>query len=294
MSIVMIMAMLMNIQQLQARVIVDKSDRIKPHWCEQTNDIGRYRHPINNKYTYDYICSIEPGVDINFIRNNRIRFLSQSLEQTNKIDGVIDSEYFQTNRSGTIEDTETYKIIFHTKTAIQEFECVIIDEYWEKYSDGEYRLYTLFAVSIPGIEPHFDSYQKTPHYEPAKGLVRSLIPGWGQIYKGSKIKGGLIIAGEAIGVGGIITCYSMKSSYEKLMQEDPKHLKEYSMSADMWQNIGYGCIAFTAAVYIYNLIDAALAPGARQIRVYPRDHAFKVSPNVTMDGSVGFAMKYNF
>ena len=86
----------------------------------------------------------------------------------------------------------------------------------------------------------------------------------------------------------------MKASYEKLMQEDPKHIKDYSLSANMWQNIGYGCIAFTAAVYIYNLIDAAVAPGARRVIVLPRENVFTIAPAVTHDGSVGIAMKYNF
>lgn len=293
-GIAILLVMLLCTSFIHARRVIQASDKLQPRWCMHPTEIGRYRHYATQEYTYDYKCIKSIGPDLKSLKASRKLDLQEGLQQTYKIEGNSTAEFTHLNQNGDYHDTDSYSIIFHMTSTSEKFDCQFIDDYWERYADGEYVLYTLYAVSIPGTEPHFDSYQPSTHYEPAKGLVRSLIPGWGQIYKGSKIKGGLIITGEAIGVGGIITCYSMKSSYEKLMQEDPKHLKEYSMSADMWQNIGYGCIAFTAAVYIYNLIDAALAPGARQIRVYPRDHAFKVSPNVTMDGSVGFAMKYNF
>lgn len=286
--VILIMAMLINALQIQAHHIVSSSDNIRPRWCDRTDDILRYNS------TYEYKCSVETGQDLLNLKNNRLRNLGQYMEGVYKIDGVINSEYLQENKNGTIDDEEIYKIKFQTQSSILEFECKFIDEYWERYDDGEYRLFSLYAVSIPNTKPQFDTYTLSTHYKPSEGLARSFVPGWGQIYKGSKTKGGLIIAGEALGVGGIVTCYSMKASYEKLMQEDPKHIKDYSMSADMWQNIGYGCIAFTAAVYIYNLIDAAVAPGARRVIVLPRQQTMAIVPYVTYDGSAGLAIKLNF
>ena len=287
-SIAVIAALLLLSPLMQARHIVDKSDKICPHWMERTDDIYRYN------YSYEYRCISDEGRNLESLIDNRLINFALFMQQTNKIDGTVDRNVLSTNVNGELNTRTIYKIAYKTQTSVKEFDCKYIDMYWELDSDGIYHLYSLFAVSIYGIEPQFDTYTLSTHYMANEGFVRSLVPGWGQIYKGSKVKGGLIIAAEAIGVGGIVTSYSMKSSYEKLMQEDPKHLKEYSMSADMWQNIGYGCIAFTAAVYVYNLIDAAIAPGARRVIVYPREETFTIAPSVSYDGSIGIAMKYNF
>ena len=287
-GIVIFVAMLLCANFTYARNVIQTSDNKRPHWCERIDNILRYN------VSYEYKCIVNSGMNIFPLRTDRIQALKDYYQQEYKIEGNADIEYVHHNENGNIHQTDSYKLTFHTKSSVQEFECIFIDEYWERYDDGEYRLFTLYAISIPNIKPQFDTYTLSTHYKFFEGFVRSLVPGWGQIYKGSKVKGGLIIAAEAIGVGGIVTSYSMKSSYEKLMQEDPKHLKEYSMSADMWQNIGYGCIAFTAAVYICNLIDAAVAPGARRVIVLPRQQTIGFAPSVSYDGSIGIAMKYNF
>lgn len=126
--------------------------------------------------------------------------------------------------------------------------------------------------------------------------ARCFVPGMAQIYKGSKVKGGLIIGGEALGVAGIVTCFSMKASNEKLMQEAYKSdiKQQYADRADMWQNIGFGCIAFTAAVYIYNVIDGAVSPGQKHIQIGSKSYNYALAPMVTTRGDFGLAMQINF
>ena len=123
---------------------------------------------------------------------------------------------------------------------------------------------------------------------------RVFVPGMAQIYKGSKTKGGIIIGAEVLGVAGIVTSFSMKASYEKLMQEDKKHAASYSQSADLWQNIGWGCVAFTAAVYVYNIIDGAVAPGKRHIQIGSKSYNYALAPMATPRGDFGLAARLNF
>lgn len=166
----------------------------------------------------------------------------------------------------------------------------VIDEYVERTPGAPYKVYLLVQTA------------KNPTYEYEDVTVtrkypfsaRALVPGWQQIYKGSKTKGALIIAAEAVGVAGIVTSFSMKASYEKFMQEDSKNMATYSESADMWQNIGWGCIAFTAAVYLCNIIDAAAAPGKEHIIVRKNKRSMAFMPVVSPDGSMGFAARINF
>ena len=269
-----------------------KSDKIKPAWLD-----GRYPIPSNDTYTYEVHFAI--GSTLEEARNKCYQelvtnssnlagaaiyedFSSKTESQQEYVNGMLNEKIKQFNNT-----------ITHSKGDEHTLYSICIDEYWER-KNGLFYVSRLYAKSELHGNPIFDEIAYKTDYTIAEGLVRSLIPGWGQIYKGSKVKGGLIIAGEAIGIGGIITCYSMKASYEKLIKEDPKHAKDYSMSADMWQNIGYGCIAFTATVYIYNLIDAAVAPGARRVIVLPRQQSLTVTPSISYDGSVGIAMRYKF
>lgn len=267
------------------------SDKIKPTWVE-----GPYPIPTNDTYMYERKTAFGSSLD-----EARNKCYQQLVDNSSNLAGAVVYADHMSNKTAHqhytngqlheeidyINQSNAYSIgDKHTLYAI----C--IDEYWE-YKNGMYYVTRLFAKSELHGRPIFDEVEYNNKYG-AEGFVRSLIPGWGQIYKGSKVKGGLIIAGEALGIGGIVASYSMKASYEKLMQEDPKHIKDYSMSADMWQNIGYGCIAFTAAIYIYNLIDAAVAPGARRVIVLPRQQSMLLIPSVSLDGTVGLAMKYNF
>lgn len=271
-----------------ARKILDSSDSYRPHWCERADDIMRYNP------TYEYKCIVSVGPDLTSLKKNRILRLKEHFQSEYSIKGESETDFTHFNENGEVYDTDSYKITFKTTTSVEKFQCIYIDEYWEQYEDGEYQLYTLYAVSIPNVVPNFDTYTLSTYYKPLEGVTRSLVPGWGQLYKGNKIKGGLIIAGEVLGIGGIVACYSMKSSYEKFMYENPRHMKEYSEKADMWTNIGYGCIAFTVAVYVFNLIDAAVAPGSRRVIVLPQQSTLSLLPIVSCDGNVGIAMKYNF
>ncbi len=269
-----------------------KSDRIKPVWLN-----GRYPIPSNSTYMYETHSAIGSTLD-----EARNKCYQELIANSSNLAGMTINEDFSSNSelkqeyvNGVLNEKikEFNNTIIHSKGDEHTLYSICIDEYWEK-KNGLFYVTRLYAKSELHGKPIFDEVEYRTNYTPSEGLVRSLIPGWGQIYKGSKVKGGLIIVGEALGIGGIITCYNMKSSYEKLIKEDPKHAKDYSMSADMWQNIGYGCIAFTAAVYIFNLIDAAVAPGARQVIVLPQKQTLTFAPSASYDGSVGIAMRYTF
>lgn len=167
----------------------------------------------------------------------------------------------------------------------------IIEEYWEYTTEWAYGYFLVQINNTPQTRGWERVEVSTTKY-PFSGRV--FVPGMAQIYKGSKVKGGLIIGGEVLGVAGIVTSFSMKSSYEKLMQEDPKHAADYSSNADTWQNIGWGCIAFTAAVYVYNIIDGAVASGKRHIQIGSKSYNYAIAPVATPRGDIGLAMQINF
>lgn len=167
----------------------------------------------------------------------------------------------------------------------------IIEEYWEYTSDWAYG-YFLVQISNELKCTNWEYVEMRTTKYPFSGRV--FVPGMAQIHKGTKAKGGIIIGAEALGVAGIVTSFSMKATNEKLMYQDPKHMAAYDSRANMWQNIGYGCIAFTAAVYIYNIIDGIVAPGKKHIQIGKNSYDMAVAPVVTTCGDFGLAMQVKF
>ncbi len=185
---------------------------------------------------------------------------------------------------------------------------------YEEQKNGKIIYYFLYQISKGVNVPNFDkcdcnsrkiqdgminqdkNLRQTAikHIQTRAIPASALCPGAGQMVKGQYLKGGLILGGEVIGVGGIITAFSQKASYERLILQDPKHAVQYADMADTWQNVGYGFIGIAAAVYIYSLIDV--------IATRPSDSAInKVMESLTLapmysyqDGSVGLAMQIKF
>lgn len=169
----------------------------------------------------------------------------------------------------------------------------IIEEYWEYTSDWAYG-YFLVQVANDLKCTNWEHVEMNTTKYPFS--ARCFVPGMAQIYKGSKVKGGLIIGGEALGIAGIVTCFSLKAQNERWAGESKKatDIQSYTDRADMWQNIGFGCIAFTAAVYIYNVIDGAIAPGQKHIQIGSKSYNYAFAPMITSRGDVGLAMQVKF
>ena len=146
--------------------------------------------------------------------------------------------------------------------------CQLVDEWSRKGkgSSGEY--YSLYQVA--DLDAPFIPCQVTNRYG-ILPMFFSLIPGAGQFYKGDVLKGSLMLAGCAAGIGGTVFLESRRRACIAQMKQthDVNLIKRYSADErnfGMARNVTLG---ITAALYIYNLIDAAAAPGARRVVVDP-------------------------
>lgn len=183
---------------------------------------------------------------------------------------------FRINSEYTIEAVEKGKQI--------NLVCKIIDEYWERRS-GRYivtDLYTVNDLSRRGYGAECDYIRPSTSYGAAPA-VYSLIPGVGQFSKGSSLKGGLILGGSVAIGAGIIAAESMRATYNKKMKEYPKHHDFYNKKADQWGNIRNVAIGVGAGLYLYNLIDAAVAPGRRRV-IVTKSRCYNYSLCPTFDG----------
>lgn len=148
--------------------------------------------------------------------------------------------------------------------------CRIIDTYWELESVGyekKYRCWVLYQMAQPPFQANEYAYVTDKYGMDAIAL--SIIPGAGQMYKGSYLKGGLIMGGAVLCAGGIIACESLKGSYQALANKEHNASKKktYQNKANGWGTGSYVCIGALGALWIYNLIDAGVTSGAKHVKI---------------------------
>ncbi len=162
----------------------------------------------------------------------------------------------------------------------------VIDEYIHHTNNG----YTVYWLVQTAKNPtyQYESVSMTTEY--AVG-ARAFVPGMAQIYKGSRVKGYSIIAGQALSIASIILCENQRAANIKKMKEQPKYAQYYSDKASNWEMGRNISIGVAAGVYIYNIIDAYVAKGKMKIIVDNRN--LSINPLITSDGS-GVSLAYSF
>jgi hypothetical protein len=136
-----------------------------------------------------------------------------------------------------------------------------VSEYYE-YSRGRYLLWELYEVSsgaaFTAVIPEY-----TTHYG-GTALWRSMIlPGWGQFHKKKVGKGVTFLTTEAAVISGLVFCEIKRSDNWRKSSETTNIniAKEYRNRADSWELRRNIFVGVAAGVYLWNVLDAALAKG---------------------------------
>ena len=210
------------------------------------------------------------------------------------LDGDKSKVITKLNIYGTDQNEVKEKLRQAIKEEYSDFR--IIDQYWKNSDDNNWT-YGSFLVQVCKSNncTNWERVDINTTKYPFSGRV--FVPGMAQIYKGSKVKGGLIIGGEVLGVAGIVTSFSMKGIHDYYLSDSSLSMADneyHNQSSDMWRNIGFGSIAFTAAIYIYNIIDGAVAPGKKHHQLGSKSYEISFAPTATIHGDYGFAARINF
>lgn len=257
----------------------------RPEWLEKGEQVMNARRS-NQTYYFKIVSNI--GRDLASLRSLQITNLSEHIGQENKISGTAETTLTneQTNAVNA-KSSSTYRMSFKNDFTTDVFYAKVVDEYWEQNKDGSYSFYTLYAVSEKDVAPVFDEFSTSSSYG-ATPVVMSIIPGLGQWYKGSKVKGISMFAAEAVAVAGIIVCDNQRASYIKKAKEQPKFVKEYSSKADNWETGRNICIGVAAGIWVYNIVDAIAAKGKSRVVVKKSTGSYvSISPYALPFGSVG-------
>jgi hypothetical protein len=103
----------------------------------------------------------------------------------------------------------------------------------------------------------------TTHYGLSAAWRSVIIPGWGQFHKKKTGKGVIILAAEVASISGLAFCEIRRSdNMRKSMETTNVNItKEYRDRADTWELRRNICIGVAGGVYLFNILDAALAKG---------------------------------
>jgi hypothetical protein len=219
--------------------------------------------PEAGNTTYYFKVTSGQGVSIAEARNNAIMELVGDLARAQgvTVKGVNILESLAEQNNGHYSERTTDQSVY--KIEIDSFGMAF--EIADTYVEGN-TCWLLLEVARDPKHVMFDPVTTTTRYG-ISALGRSVVPGWGQLYKGSTAKGLCIIAGEAVCAGGIIVCEGLRADYTAKIGQT-HDIQKITAYADYANNYATGrniCIGAAAALYVYNLIDAIGAPGAKRI-----------------------------
>ena len=263
--------------------VYGENDGRRPHWLSEV--------PAASNGTFEYKVITVYAQTASEAKGLVPREVTSYVETTQKVQITSVSKITSENHNGDVSEENSFNMMAIVEGDPVNVVVKIIDEYHEA-KDGQEVYYFLCAVGNPKASSvNFDRVQITDKYG-AKGLWRSaIIPGWGQMYKGSTGKGIAILGAEVVAVGGIVAFESMRSSYVAKIHTQPQYAQQYASKASNCKNIRNGFIAGAAAIYVFNLIDAIAASGARWLKTTNGELSFY--PCVTTDG-MGLTMAYHF
>ncbi|MBE6304489.1 MAG: hypothetical protein E7082_01010 [Bacteroidales bacterium] len=256
----------------------------KPAWLNNT--------PQEKNRTYKFVEVTSYGSNLEGARIESQKKLAKNEQLIREVTVSVEREGVQ-NIEQTFTNNHLDEIVNNVvdiKTNIrgQEFtlQAVIVDEY-ASTERGLCKLHTLFMVAVEP-NPVFDNVYLTTKYGFS---ARALVPGWAQMHKGSTGKGIAIIAAEVAAIGGIIYTENERATYKSKMRSQPNFAKKYKAKADNFETARNCCIGAAAAIYLYNLIDAIVAPGAKRVVVKPRNLDFAFVANEDFSG---LTLRYTF
>lgn len=269
---------------------INKSDRLRPQWITK-----QIPEPLSN--TYIFVKAEGVGGSLAAARQACLADLGNYLETER---GLVINSHIHQQSSMTTTHTYDKRLNKNAKMSYQStqtddfsmeiiengrkinMQCRTIDEYWVK-KGGVYFVTTLYTIADQNKYggSYHDDIQTTTRYG-AAGLL-SVIPGAGQMYKGDYGKGITFLTAGVAGAAGIILCESTRHGYAAKVHQQPQHALEYNTRANNWATGRNICIGVTAGIWLWNIIDAFAAKGARRVIVKPQRGYVSMQPSTTIN-----------
>lgn len=276
-----------------SQTIVDRSSSVKPIWLNEP--------PKGQAYVYyTGVGSSDNSIELakKSALADIISYISLSATQTVQVSSTFEKTE---NRQLGLTGNENYNFNENFVEVIKsDGEKITInglekeEEYWQVVSENgkmKYQYWVLMRTLKPGYNgPRNikEGYGFAPVWRSA------IVPGWGQLYKKEKTKGILILSATAVTVSGIIISQTMYQT--NINNAESTHnidlIEAYLADADTWQTMRNIFSVAAGAIYIYNIVDAITAKGAKKY-AYTEPRKFDFAP-VLGNNTTGIAMRIRF
>ena len=279
---------------LVAVAYMTASAQTRPRWVQK--GVKAMNNECSNK-SYGFHRFTTFGEDINELEAERFKPLMKYVSKEYRTD--IDRMKLDSLSSDSCSRT-TYRLSFLSQDGkVSEVFAQLVDD-WSQYEDDVdswgFELHQLYAVSERNVQPQFDNFRLTDNYG-IKPLFLSIIPGLGQIYKGQDAKGYAILGAEALLLAGGVYSVTEVGRYNRLAKKNFGVYNNYESNATSYRHIRNACFIAGGALYIYNLIDAAISKGKRRVVVELQNNTgaeFAFSPVINECGGIGVGMSVKF
>lgn len=252
-----IFAMLLIAASAFAAGAQGRSDKLKPQWLRQVpsavaSDVQFVTVNTFNGYGQTSYSDEMGRLVVNLPSEWKVSTKTSTVQ-------VSDRAISERRSSGQMRQVGTIETEAEGKPV--SIRCMRVDD----FSKGAQR-WALYQVA-KGADAKYAECYVTDRYG-AAGCLLSIIPGCGQFYKGDPLKGSLFLGGCAVGGLGALFAESQRQAF--ISQLGQTHDINVIRQLDAKQkNLGIArnvCLGATAALYVWNLVDGAMAPGAKKIK----------------------------
>lgn len=259
--------------------------------------------PIGNNSLYFVVVHNDASSSLSGARTYSLKDLASNVERTDKVsvnEIYSDKNVQKYNSNGTIDylGSDDYSLELQVEGTASPIHSRRVDEYWRTIDRGGLPVldyYALYAVEKIGSRADFSSVKVTNSYGIQYMWRSVLVPGWGQMFKGAYTKGGLMMGGTLAAAVGIIYAENQRSDYVQYMNQthDANIIRSYQTKVNQFATIRNICIGGAAAIYVWNIVDALVSPGASHI-LFNNNDRVSMSPTTYHNGGVGISATYNF
>lgn len=257
--------------------------------------------PSGNQTMYFVVVHTDASSTLDGARAYSLKELASNVERTDKVsinEVYSDKSKQKYDSNGHVDYSgyDEYSIELLVEGSAAPIHSRRVDEYWKTVSIfGKQNLdyYALYAVERVGTKSDFSVIEVSNSYGIQSMWRSCIVPGWGQMYKGSYTKGGFMMGGTLVAAVGMVYAETQRRDYVKYMSQthDANIIRFYQAKANQFATVRNICIGSTAAVYIWNLVDALAAPGASYII---RNNRISMSPVAYNTGGIGLSATYSF
>ncbi|RMF59683.1 MAG: hypothetical protein D6746_07920 [Bacteroidetes bacterium] len=137
------------------------------------------------------------------------------------------------------------------------------------------------AAAEAGIQAGAIRYVRLEDPRPAAALRSFVLPGWGQLYKGDRTKGWLLMAGWGVAVTGTLVAHVRRNQARDayLAERDPDRITDRYDTFNTWHKARNNLALAASALWVLSYLDALVfrppAPARATLALRP---GFSASP----------------